>query len=66
MIGFFMSWLIVSIIPSFNLEEYIGTPVVSIKVAAIAIGLLFLVGIFSGLPPARRAASLQPVQALKP
>jgi putative ABC transport system permease protein len=65
-IGFVISWFIVTVFPAFNLEEYVGVPKVSTSVAVAAAGLLCLVGLVSGFFPARRAASLQPVQALKP
>ncbi len=65
-VGFLISWGIVAVFPAFHLEEYVGVPRVSSFVAMAAAGLLFLVGMISGYFPARRAASLHPVQALKP
>jgi len=65
-IGFVVAWGLVSALPAFRIEEYVGTPRVSSQVAAVAVTLLALVGLASGYFPARRAASLQPVQALKP
>lgn len=65
-IGFLVSWMIVRVFPAFHLEDYIGTPQVSASVAVAAAAVLSAVGIASGYFPARRAASIQPVQALKP
>jgi putative ABC transport system permease protein len=64
--GFLVSWIIVSLVPSFHIESYVGVPRVSSSVALAAAGMLALVGLVAGYFPARRAASLQPVQALKP
>lgn len=64
-IGFLFSWMVVKIFPLFNLEEYMGTPQITLPGALIAVGVLGLVGLISGYFPARRAANLNPVQALK-
>jgi len=64
-IGFLFSWMVVKIFPLFNLEEYMGTPQITLPGALIAVGVLGLVGLISGYSPARRAANLNPVQALK-
>ncbi|MCK4427135.1 MAG: ABC transporter permease [candidate division Zixibacteria bacterium] len=64
-IGFMFAFMVVRIFPYFKLEEYMGTPEISSSVALIAVGVLGLVGFISGFFPARRAANLNPVQALK-
>jgi putative ABC transport system permease protein len=64
-IGFLFSYMVVKIFPLFKLEEYMGTPQITPSSAIIAIGILGLVGMISGYFPARRAANLNPVQALK-
>lgn len=64
-IGFLFSFMVVKIFPLFKLEEYMGTPQITPSAAIIAIGILGLVGLISGYFPARRAANLNPVQALK-
>jgi putative ABC transport system permease protein len=63
--GFTFAYLIVSVFPMLNLEDYIGVPVVDIWAGIIAAVLLGIVGLTAGYFPARRAANLQPVQALK-
>ena len=65
LLGFAVSWGIVKAVGLFDVEEYIGTPAISIPVAALTIGLLGVIGFLSGFFPARRAARLNPVQALK-
>jgi len=44
--------------------EYIGVPTVSPWVAVLTVALLAVVGALAGYFPARRAARLDPVQAL--
>jgi putative ABC transport system permease protein len=63
--GFLFAYLIVVIFPALNLEEYIGTPKVNILGGVMVTVLLGIVGLIAGIFPARRAANLQPVQALK-
>jgi len=65
LIGFLFSMLVVKVFPFFKLEEYMGTPEISSSSTLIAVGVLGLVGLISGFFPARRAANLNPVQALK-
>lgn len=64
-IGFMFAFMVVKVFPYFKLEEYMGTPEVSFSAGLIAVGVLGLVGFISGFFPARRAANLNPVQALK-
>ncbi len=64
-LGFLFSLLVVKVFPLFHLEEYLGTPIVTPSAVLIAVGILGLVGLISGYFPARRAANLNPVQALK-
>jgi putative ABC transport system permease protein len=64
-IGFLFSLFVVKVFPFFKLEEYMGTPQITSTAVLIAVGVLGLVGLISGYFPARRAANLNPVQALK-
>jgi putative ABC transport system permease protein len=43
----------------------VGSPVFSWRIAALTAGLLGLIGVFSGMGPARRAANLNPAVALR-
>jgi putative ABC transport system permease protein len=64
-VGFLFSLAVIKIFPLFKLEEYLGTPQINLSSFFIAVGILGLVGLISGYFPARRAANLNPVQALK-
>jgi putative ABC transport system permease protein len=65
LLGFLFAWVIVAVFPSLNLEDFVGIPQVDVWSAVGVIVILGLVGLGAGIFPARRAANLQPVQALK-
>lgn len=64
-IGLAISYGIIAIFPKSNVEEYIGRPALSLEVAFITVALLGMIGFISGFGPARRAANLNPVEALR-
>ena len=63
--GFAFAWIIDSVFPMLKLEEYVGVPSVNIVGSIAVVIVLGIVGLIAGIFPARRAANLQPVQALK-
>jgi putative ABC transport system permease protein len=63
--GFIIAIGILKAVPLFKVEDYIGVPEVDILGTVVAIGALGIIGLAAGYFPARRAANLQPVQALK-
>lgn len=63
--GFIFAAVLVAIFPRLGWEQYVGVPSVDYTIGILAIGLLGIVGFLAGIFPARRAANLQPVQALK-
>jgi len=64
-IGLGMAWGICAVFPSFGLGDYVGTPVISPFVAGITAVLLGVIGLLAGWFPARDAARLDPVVAMK-
>ena len=66
--GFALSYGIVQLcqLPALDkMREYVGTPIVDTPVALAVITVLGLVGFAAGWAPARRAATMDPVQALE-
>ena len=64
-IGLGLTLAICAAFPALGFSEYVGNPTVSPLVAAITAGLLGSVGLLAGYFPARDAASLDPVVAMK-
>nr|MBN2278615.1 ABC transporter permease [candidate division Zixibacteria bacterium] len=63
-LGFLIALGIISVFPT-SLEEYTGIPTMNIGGAILAIAIIGTIALVSGFFPARRAASLEPVKALK-
>jgi putative ABC transport system permease protein len=64
-IGFLISWGICSVFPSLGFKDYVGDPVISPQVALITTSILGAIGMLAGYFPARTAANLKPVEALR-
>jgi len=64
-IGFAISIGICAVFPKLGLTEYVGDPVVSPLVAILTAVALGIVGLVAGYFPAREAAQLDPVVAMK-
>jgi putative ABC transport system permease protein len=64
-IGVALGWLIASLVGRVQLGGSAITPVVSLDSILLATGFSIAVGLFFGIYPATRAASLEPVEALR-
>ena len=68
-VGLGISTLVVSAVRSIpNKEgaaEFLANPQISIPIALTTVGVLMLIGLMSGYFPARKAASVDPVEALR-
>jgi len=64
-LGMVLTWLICAAFPVLGFTEYVGVPTLSPGVAAMTACLLGLVGLVAGYFPAKEAADLDPVVAMK-
>ncbi|HXV77135.1 MAG TPA: ABC transporter permease [Candidatus Polarisedimenticolaceae bacterium] len=64
-LGLSLTHAICSAFPAFGLTEYVGTPTVSLTVGGATAALLGAIGLVAGYFPARSAARLDPVVAMK-
>ena len=64
-IGFAISFGVCAVFPKLGFTEYVGDPVVSPLVALLTAAALGIVGFVAGYFPAREAAQLDPVVAMK-
>ncbi len=63
--GFLFAALVLKAIPVEKIQEYVGVPQINHAVGAATIFILLVIGIISGMMPARRAASTNPIEALR-
>ena len=63
--GYLFAYSLIQLFLKLNLEDYIGIPQVSTFVSVGTITSLLLIAVLAGYFPARRASTMNPVQALK-
>ena len=64
-IGFSLAVLLLSALPVEKIKDYVGIPQINPLVGIVTILILLAIGTLSGFIPARRAASTDPIVALK-
>ena len=68
-IGMLISWGVVAsvnLIPSTEgVMQFLGKPILSIETMLLTAGILVMIGLLAGFFPARRAATLDPVESLR-
>jgi putative ABC transport system permease protein len=68
-IGILFSWGIVSLMHTFPAEEgamqFLGRPILSVNIMILTSSILTAIGLAAGIFPARKAASVDPVESLR-
>lgn len=67
--GMLISWTVVRVVRMFPSDEgamqFLGKPVLSLATMLLTAGILAVIGLAAGVFPARRAASVDPVESLR-
>ncbi len=64
-LGFSLAAFVLKIIPTERIEDYVGIPEMNFLVGITTIVVLLIIGGISGIMPAKRAASTNPIHALR-
>jgi putative ABC transport system permease protein len=64
-IGFLIAKFLETTFPMLNLTEYVGDPIIASDAVIATITIIGSIGFLAGFFPARRAANLNPVEALR-
>ncbi|MFW6089348.1 MAG: ABC transporter permease [Gemmatimonadota bacterium] len=64
-LGFLVSLGVVKLMAFVPIQDFVGTPIISNRVALVTLALLTFVAMLAGYFPARRASTLDPVECLR-
>lgn len=64
-LGFLFAALVLKVLPAEKIEDFIGNPQINPAVGVATVLILLAIGVISGMMPARRAASTNPIEALR-
>ncbi|WP_419856696.1 ABC transporter permease [Candidatus Palauibacter irciniicola] len=64
-LGVVVSLGVVKVMSLVPMQEFVGTPTISLQVAGVTLALLAFIAMLAGFFPARRAAALDPVECLR-
>ena len=64
-LGVIVSLGVVKLMSLIPMQDFVGTPTISLQVAGVTMALLALIAMLAGFFPALRAAALDPVECLR-
>ncbi|MDY0297525.1 MAG: ABC transporter permease [Acidobacteriota bacterium] len=65
MAGFLAATLLINVLPAEKIRDYVGVPQINPTVGIATVLILMVIGVVAGIAPARRAASTNPIEALR-
>jgi putative ABC transport system permease protein len=67
--GMLFSWAVITIVRTIPADDgpmqFLGRPILSLNIMLLTAGILTLIGVLAGFFPARKAASVDPVESLR-